>query len=612
MRYSRILLAFLLSIGTIPVYAADLWRPKAQPIFADKNGKPYANAKLCFYQASTTNPLTVYKDANGTIPWTQPIVLDSGGALSDPIYVPVQSGGFKEVLRSSSATDCDTGTVIYTADGIPAALDTSAFQTTYARPKLPVITKTANYTVTTSDLGKLIAANAGGGQFTITLPAAVSAGDGAVIAIKKTDTSDNAVIVAANGTETIDGVNSLSLGSPSESLYLIGDGANWHSLNRIVDGSVTFVKLDESVYNTSTTMAGASNTNLPTSLAIKTYVDNAVTAGVKWKDPVRAATTTNGTLATAYQNGSTVDGVLLATGDRILIKNQTTQTENGIYTVNASGPPTRATDADENTEIPGATVFVSQGTQNAGSQWTNTNTSVTIGTTNITFSLISQGSAIPPGMAECGVRATAPNGWVWASGKTIGSASSGATERANSDTLALYTELWNATTNTELPIQDSAGNPTTRGASASADFTANKRLPLPDLRGRVVAGNDTMDNTNASRLSGAIPLSSTTGASGGAQNVTIAQANLPAINLSGSGVTDVQGNHQHGLARVFTTATIGGGSNAIGDDNAGGDYHTSIAGAHAHNVSVTVPLGGSGTPLNIVQPTYIMNCFLKL
>src|SRR3954447_7874218 len=87
----------------------------------------------------------------------------------------------------------------------------------------------------------------------------------------------------------------------------------------------------------------------------KSYVDNLIT-GLSWKLDVRAATTANGTLATAYANGQVVDGVTLATGDRILIKNQTTQTENGIYTVNASGAPTRATDADATSELNNATV----------------------------------------------------------------------------------------------------------------------------------------------------------------------------------------------------------------------------------------------------------------
>src|SRR3954452_5091097 len=87
--------------------------------------------------------------------------------------------------------------------------------------------------------------------------------------------------------------------------------------------------------------------------ATKNYVDLAV-QGINWKPSVRVATTAAGTLASSFANGSTVDGVTLATGDRILIKNQATASENGIYVVASSGAPTRAADADAGTELQGA------------------------------------------------------------------------------------------------------------------------------------------------------------------------------------------------------------------------------------------------------------------
>lgn len=65
-------------------------------------------------------------------------------------------------------------------------------------------------------------------------------------------------------------------------------------------------------------------------------------------------------------------------------------------------------------------------------------------------------------------------------GQSIGSAASGATARAHADTRALYRVLWAQYDNTALPIQTSAGAPSVRGASADADFNANKRLPLHD------------------------------------------------------------------------------------------------------------------------------------
>lgn len=139
------------------------------------------------------------------------------------------------------------------------------------------------------------------------------------------------------------------------------------------------------VIDNDATLAANSSTRIATQQAVKGYVDNAI-AGVDWKDSVRVATTATGTLATAYENGDTVDGIVLATNDRILIKNQSTQTENGIYVVQASGAPVRATDADIGAEILAAGVYVRQGSTNAGSNWVNNNTTaITIGSTNITF-----------------------------------------------------------------------------------------------------------------------------------------------------------------------------------------------------------------------------------
>jgi hypothetical protein len=136
-------------------------------------------------------------------------------------------------------------------------------------------------------------------------------------------------------------------------------------------------------------LTGLGNPSADTDAANKGYVDS-VAQGLDTKASVVAATTTNGTLATAFADGQVVDGVTLATGNRILIKNQTDQTVNGIYTVNASGAPTRSTDMDAGSEFPGAYVFVEQGTVNADTGWVCTNNApVTLGSTNIVWTQFS-------------------------------------------------------------------------------------------------------------------------------------------------------------------------------------------------------------------------------
>lgn len=112
---------------------------------------------------------------------------------------------------------------------------------------------------------------------------------------------------------------------------------------------------------------------------------------------------------------------------------------------------------------------------------------------------------------------TLDSGFLWCDGRTIGNASSGATARANADTQELFVHLWNNFANAQAAV--SGG----RGASALADFNANKTITLPDLRGRVVAGKDNMGGSAANRLtSGASGVAGNTiGATGGAETHTL-------------------------------------------------------------------------------------------
>jgi hypothetical protein len=129
-----------------------------------------------------------------------------------------------------------------------------------------------------------------------------------------------------------------------------------------------------------------------TDAANKAYVD-ALQNGLSWKTAVVVATVTAGTMATSFANGQVVDGITLVTGNRILIKDQATASQNGIYVVQASGAPVRATDMDSALEFDGSATFVQQGTINEGTGWTETLTVATVDTDPVAFSQFSGGVA---------------------------------------------------------------------------------------------------------------------------------------------------------------------------------------------------------------------------
>ena len=132
--------------------------------------------------------------------------------------------------------------------------------------------------------------------------------------------------------------------------------------------------------------------------ATKGYVD-AARSGLDVKQSVRVATTAALTIASQLENGDVVDGITLATGDRVLVKNQSTASENGIYVVQSSGAAVRATDFDGAGEVSGgAFTFVEEGTDNADSGFVVTsNGAITVGTDAIEWAQFSGAGAFTAG-----------------------------------------------------------------------------------------------------------------------------------------------------------------------------------------------------------------------
>ena len=130
-----------------------------------------------------------------------------------------------------------------------------------------------------------------------------------------------------------------------------------------------------------------------TDAANKAYVDAART-GLDVKGSVKVATTANITLS----GTQTIDGVALSVGDRVLVKNQTTASENGIYVVASSGW-SRATDADENAEVTsGMFTFIEQGSVNSDTGFVlTTDGAITVGSTNLEFTLFSASGTLIAG-----------------------------------------------------------------------------------------------------------------------------------------------------------------------------------------------------------------------
>lgn len=195
-------------------------------------------------------------------------------------------------------------------------------------------------------------------------------------------------------------------------------------------------------------------------------------------------------------------------------------------------------------------------------------------------------------------------GWVRVNGRTIGNASSGASERANADTQALFIYIYNTFTDAICPV------PGGRGANALADFNANKQITLLDARGRAIFGLDDMGNAALGAFTGvtfAKGNATTGGSSGGNNEATLVTSNLPSIALSVSGTVAVNSTTQvqsNVPGDSHINPATGGGSSVVVNNPV---FVTSTGAA-----TLTGTAGGSSTSFP-TTPTFVLaTLFWKL
>ena len=181
--------------------------------------------------------------------------------------------------------------------------------------------------------------------------------------------------------------------TPTDSNFIVGDGSNFvtesGSTARTSLGLGTIAtQASNNVAITGGSVTGLGSPSSSSDAATKNYVDDAV-AGLRTRIIAECATTANVNLSNGLEAGDSIDGITLVAGDRVLVKDQSTASENGLYLAVSSGAASRDPEHDSIAELSGGMVVVNQGTANDNKIFLCTTDSTgSIGSTSITYTQV--------------------------------------------------------------------------------------------------------------------------------------------------------------------------------------------------------------------------------
>jgi len=198
--------------------------------------------------------------------------------------------------------------------------------------------------------------------------------------------------------------------TPTDSNFIVGDGSNFVTESGATArtslglGSIsTQASNNVSISGGSVTGLGSPSNN--SDAATKSYVDQAV-AGLRTRIIAECATTGNVNLSNGLEAGDSIDGVTLVAGDRVLVKDQSTASENGLYLAVSSGAASRDPEHDTIAELSGGMVVVNQGSTNDNKIFLcTTDNTGSVGSTSITYTVITPsntGTVTSVGIADAG------------------------------------------------------------------------------------------------------------------------------------------------------------------------------------------------------------------